>query len=295
MPHPTRRGLLQGAAVVAGAGMLPVGRGIAAPIGLPQSAPVSVAAVGLLARDAPGLAAWYERFVGLQRLSADKNGVWLGAADVPLLEIIAAPGLEPAPAGAAGLFHTAFLLPARADLARWVIAAAQARFPVDGASDHLVSEAIYLTDPEGNGVEIYVDRPAGTWTWKAGQVEMATLPLDIEGLVADVRDGDALWRGAPAGTAIGHVHLKVGDAAKAGAWWQETLSFEPVRTRRGAVFLSTGGYHHHIAVNEWQSAGAGVRPPGQAGLAYVELKSRSAAQPSRHVDLWGTQIRIRPA
>lgn len=289
--RPTRRDVIRAAAAMSAAALMPLPGKAAS--GLPGSAPVSVARVGLLARDAPQLAAWYEKVVGLQILSSSGASTSLGVAGVPLLEIIAAPSVSIAPQDQAGLFHTAFLLPSRADLARWVVRAAQARFPIDGASDHLVSEAIYLTDPEGNGVEIYADRPADTWTWKDGQVEMATLRLDFDGLLAPAGRAQP-WTGAPAGTVVGHVHLKVGDAAKGAEWWRETLQLSQVRARRGAVFLSTGGYHHHVAVNEWQSAGAGPRARGLTGLAYVELSSRVHSRPHTHEDLWGTEVRVTP-
>lgn len=295
MPEPTRRDIIKAAAAASGAALLPSGAVAAAPDGLPMSAPVSVGRVGLLAREPQRLAAWYADVVGLRQISASGDTVVMGAGGVPLLEIIGRPGLRLAPVDEAGLFHTAFLLPARADLARWVLHAAEARLPVDGASDHLVSEALYLTDPEGNGVEIYADRAPESWTWSDGQVEMATLRLDFDQLLAAIGDGARGWAGAPSGTVVGHAHLKVGDAAKAGAWWQQTLGFDAVRARRGAVFLSTGRYHHHIAVNEWQTAGAGRREEGLTGLAFVELKSRLHKAPATHQDLWGTTIRIVPA
>ena len=157
--------------------------------------PVSVSRVGLKARDAETLAAYYRAVVGLQELSRADGAITLGAAGRPLLVIEADPAARPDDPRSAGLFHTAFLLPSRADLGRWIRHAIDQKIAIDGASDHLVSEALYLTDPEGNGIEIYADRPHESWKWNGSSVEMATLRLDIPDLVAAVPDGDAGWTG----------------------------------------------------------------------------------------------------
>ena len=170
--------------------------------------PVSVSRVGLRARDAEKLAAYYRAVVGLQELSRADGAITLGAAGRPLLVIEADPAARPDDPRSAGLFHTAFLLPSRADLGRWVRHAIDRKIAIDGASDHLVSEALYLTDPEGNGIEIYADRPHESWKWNGPSVEMATLRLDIPNLVAAVPEGDAGWKGAPENSVIGHVHLQ---------------------------------------------------------------------------------------
>lgn len=291
MNNLTRRDMLRGAAGFAAASFLPLTAARAVPAGLPLSAPISVAKVGLVARDAETVARWYERILGLKRLPASGGSIVLGA-DSPLLEIVETTGLQLAPPQEAGLYHTAFLLPAREDLARWVLHASSAQFPIDGVADHLVSEAIYLTDPEGNGVEIYADRPSESWEWANGQVEMASLPIDFAGLMDTIIAGDRTWSGAPSGTSVGHVHLKVGDSAKAADWWQDSLDFDIVRSRQGAAFLSTGGYHHHVAVNQWQSAGAARRMPNMTGLAYVELAARDSSRVGILADDWGTEIRL---
>lgn len=258
---------------------------------LPLSAPVHIAIVGLRTRDAETLADWYRRHVGLEETGRDGSRIWLGAGGIPLLELIEQPGLQLAPVLAAGLYHTAFLLPSRADLADWVLAAAAGRYPVDGASDHAVSEAFYLTDPEGNGVEIYADRPARDWRWTGGQVQMGSAAIDFDALLANARPG-AAFTSAPAGTCIGHVHLKVGAVQAAADWWTGRIGLDLVRARDGAAFLSTGGYHHHIAVNSWDSAGAGPRADRQTGLAFVELRSRRPVQAQTLQDPWGSEIRL---
>lgn len=257
--------------------------------------PVSVGRVGLRSRDAAGLAAYYEAVLGLRPLRRTGNLIALGTGERELIEIEQSEGLQPDDPRHAGLFHTAFLLPTRAELARWTRHAIDRRIPVDGASDHLVSEAIYLTDPEGNGIEIYADRPRETWTFDAGSVRMATDPLDFDDLMKEIGDGDA-WRGAPDGTVVGHVHLRVGDAAEAEAWWQAEMAMETMAHYGDqAVFMASGGYHHHIGANTWQSRRAGRRDQQRTGLAFVELRSTAATGESEAVDPWGTAIRSVPA
>lgn len=257
--------------------------------------PVSVARVGLKARNAAALADFYSAVVGLEQLSRDGGTVTLGAGERPLLVIEGDAAARPDEPRAAGLFHTAFLLPSRADLGRWINHAIADRIRVDGASDHIVSEAAYLTDPEGNGIEIYADRPHASWRWNGGQVAMATERMDIPAVVASIPDGDAGWRGAPENTVVGHVHLRVGDPRQAEAWWHGQLGFDTVaKYGAQAVFLSSGGYHHHIGANSWQSAGAGRRDPGRSGLAWVELRSSLAEAPATCEDPWGTVIRTVP-
>jgi len=257
--------------------------------------PVSVARVGLKARDAEALANFYRDVVGLNELSRDGGTISLGAGGRPLLEIEADSAARPDDPRSAGLFHTAFLLPTRADLARWVRHAIEKRIPVSGASDHLVSEALYLNDPEGNGIEIYADRPRDAWKWNGPSIEMATQRLDIDGLIAAIPAGDPGWRGTPENSVVGHVHLRVGDPVAAESWWHDEFGFDTVaRYGADAVFLSSGGYHHHIGANRWQSAGAGMRDPGRAVLSWVEMRSAEAATAKSVQDPWGTVIRVVP-
>ena len=291
----TRRTLIKTSVLSAAAMALPDEGISATPSGLPSSAPVRIGKVGLLSQDAARLAEWYRSAVGLEEIPSPTPGISLGVDSSVLLEIADQPNLRLATPDQAGLYHTAFLLPSRAELARWVLRASQTRLPVDGASDHEVSEAIYLTDPEGNGVEIYADRAPSGWKWRDGQVEMSSKPIDFDQLMSTISAETPGWDRAPTGTIVGHVHLKVGDAARGGKWWQDEMGFDPVRAREGAVFLSTGGYHHHIAVNQWQSAGAGLREPGSTGLAFVELASRIHESAQIKVDPWGTEFRITPA
>src|SRR5690606_33172412 len=135
-----------------------------------------------------------------------------------------------------------------------------------------------LSDPEGNGIEIYADKPRESWPWESesGWVGMKTLPLDFRDLLA-TPGGDAPWQGAPTGTIIGHVHLRVGDSSEAEEWWHATLGLDTMaRYGPSAVFLASGGYHHHVGANSWQSAGAGRRDPARAGLAWVAMRVEGA-------------------
>ena len=255
--------------------------------------PISVSQVGLKARNAKVLADYYSSIVGLEQLSADGETITLGAKGRPLLVIEGDRAAKPDDPRSAGLFHTAFLLPTRADLGRWINFAAERQIPIDGASDHLVSEALYLTDPEGNGIEIYTDRLPSEWQWTGSHVAMATQRMDIGGVRASVPHGDAGWQGAPENTIVGHVHLRVGDPVAAEDWWHKTLGFDTVaKYGAQAVFLSSGGYHHHIGANTWQSAGAGERDKGRSGLSWVELRSSDAEAATTYQDPWATEIRI---
>jgi len=255
------------------------------------SAPISIATVGLRAKDAASLADYYREVVGLRELSRDGETVTLGAGSRPLLVIEGDKALNPDDPRSAGLFHTAFLLPGRADLGRWINYAVEKQIPVEGASDHLVSEALYLTDPEGNGIEIYADRAPSEWKWNGDQVAMATNRMDIPGVRASVEAGST-WQGVPENAIVGHVHLRVGDPRQAEDWWHREMGFDTVANYgRDAVFLSTGGYHHHIGANAWQSRGAGQRDAGRTGLSWVELARRGPAAGTEKVDPWGNVIR----
>ncbi len=208
---------------------------------------------------------FYQDVVGLRLTGRDGDTATLGVGGSTLLALQAVPGAQPAPQRATGLFHVAILLPTQADLGRALQRMIAARIPV-GQGDHLVSEALYLSDPDGNGIEVYRDRPRSTWRWQDGQVQMATDPVDLAALLQAAERDAAPDAGAPAQTTIGHVHLKVADIAQAKAFFQDVLGFSVTAEWPGALFVSAGGYHHHFGLNTWQSRGAGPAPAGSAGL-----------------------------
>lgn len=244
-----------------------------------------IAGVTLRVADAARVARFWRETIGLEELARDGTETILGAGSRPLLtlrEDRAAP--EPAP-GEAGLFHVALLLPSRRDLGLWLRHAAAQGAPLEGASDHLVSEAIYLSDPEGNGIEIYADRPPEAWPREEGMIRMATTPLDLRAL-AEAAPGPVPAR-LPAGTVVGHVHLKVGDVAEAERFWTAAAGLSVSARYRGqAVFLARDGYHHHLAANAWASRGAGRRQAGARGL--VEL-AFAAGLDAPVEDPWGNR------
>ncbi|MGZ3292928.1 MAG: VOC family protein, partial [Xanthobacteraceae bacterium] len=214
--------------------------------------PLHVGAVGLRVRDLNRLCEFYRNVLGLSVLDRGKDVATLGAGGVPILHLEDHPNDKPDDTRTAGLYHTAFLMPTRADLARWILHVARHKVPLTGASDHGVSEAFYLDDPEGNGMEVYFDRPRESWQWTGNELKMITDPLDIDDIVREVPP-DTTYSGAPEGLRIGHVHLRVGDIARAETFYRDALGLEVTRRRHGASFMSSGRYHHHIAGNVWHS------------------------------------------
>jgi len=234
-------------------------------------------AIRLRAGDADRLRAFYEQTIGLEVLGDAAGVATLGAGGKPLVEILADPAAPPRPPGSTGLFHLALLVPTRADLARTLRRVADSRWPLSGASDHLVSEALYLADPEGNGIELYRDRPREEWPRQGDEVAMATLPLDLESLLAEP-GGDADAPTMPEGTVLGHVHLQVSDLDTASAFWVGALGFDVTASLYpGALFVSAGGYHHHVGLNTWAGVGAPRPPAGARGLDRFELLLPDAA------------------
>lgn len=251
-------------APVAGAPALPVELGMGA--------------VRLRIHDAARSVAFYTGTVGLALLGKGEDGIIrLGVGDEVIVELEEAPDARPRPRGATGLFHVAILVPDRAALAV-VLRRLIAQGVRLGASDHLVSEALYLDDPDGNGIEIYRDRPARDWRWDGATVEMATYQLDLRNLLADLPADVPVEAPMPTGTRVGHVHLQVGDLAGARRFYVERLGFEVTTDRYpGALFVSTDRYHHHLGLNVWHSRGGGPAPVGSLGLAHIELVLPDAA------------------
>ncbi|HSC01908.1 MAG TPA: VOC family protein [Solirubrobacteraceae bacterium] len=221
---------------------------------------------------------FYERAIGLRATELDDGTIGLGSAGgAALVELRGDSSAPRLSRRAPGLYHLAILLPTRLDLAFALARLVQTQWPLDGASDHLVSEALYLSDPDGNGIEIYRDRPRADWRYDGGQLQMSTLPLDLNDLVGQLRGATELQAEVPAGTRIGHVHLQVAELGQAEAFYHAVLGFDViVRSYPGALFVSAGGYHHHIGLNTWHSAGAAPAPAGSVGLRSftIELPDR---------------------
>jgi catechol 2,3-dioxygenase len=273
--------------------------------------PLHIGAVGLVARDLDLLAGYYQRLLGLTVQERTPHVAKLGVNGVTLIEIEHRPDAKPDDERTAGLYHTAFLMPTRADLARWILHVAKNRVPISGASDHDVSEAIYLDDPEGNGIEVYSDRPREQWRRDGQLIFQKTDPLDIEAIVREVDPSTATYPGAPEGLRVGHIHLRVGNVARAEEFYCGAIGLDVTRRRTGATFISSGGYHHHVGANVWHSDGAGRRDPDRAGLAWFSMEADVAALETASarlkaanatvtaiaggletVDPWGTRVRL---
>lgn len=273
-------------------------------------------AVRLLVSDLDRSLAYYTGVLGLRVVARPAHEAQLGAgADQrALVTLVERAGIRAVPRrGTLGLYHFAILLPDRASLARFVrhLAEVGADAGMSGMSDHAVSEAVYLTDPDGLGIEVYADRPRSTWRSHGGQVLMTSRPLDVRGLVAEA--GERAWDGMPDGTVLGHVHLHVGDLDEAVGFYHSALGFDKVVwDYPGALFLSAGGYHHHLGTNTWSSglpaadnqarllswdiivpreddAAAAARSLTRAGYT---VTFDPAPRAWRAIDPWGTPLRI---
>jgi catechol 2,3-dioxygenase len=253
--------------------------------------------------------AYYRDTIGLRVLDADSSAAALGApgSQRPILELHERPGVSAVPReGIFGLFHFAILLPSREDLGRFVLHLSRNRVPFL-SSDHLVSEAIYLWDPDHLGIEVYADRPRSTWHTMDGELVMATEPLDLPSLVATAEE--SLWAGVPAGTTMGHMHLSVGSLGTAHRLFVKGLGFDVAVSRYpGALFLAAGGYHHHLGTNTWARD---PRPATEREARLLEwelvLPTTQAVDAAAHrlaqvghaiddeyvvTDPWGTRLRL---
>jgi catechol 2,3-dioxygenase len=275
-------------------------------------AATTVGPVTLQVADLERSIGYYEHVLGLRARDRRPGSATLTTADgaTPLVFLRERPGATPVPRrGRLGLYHFAILLPDRPALGRFIRHLGETGTRA-GMSDHLVSEAVYLTDPDGLGIEVYADRPRGRWQHEGGQLLMATEPLDVDDVVREA--GDTRWSGMPAGSTLGHVHLFVGDLDAAARFYHEGLGFDKmVWSYPGALFLSAGGYHHHLGTNTWA---AGAAPPtgGDARLLEWQLRVPTAADAAAALeslrsvggeaeptgdggmarDPWGTTVRI---
>lgn len=238
----------------------------------------AVGPVELTVRDLDRSLAYYTQGIGLERLPGDESGsVRLGAAGFPLLSLVENPAARTV-RGTTGLFHFAILVPTRRDLGAVLARLAATGTRLSGAAEHGVSEALYLSDPEGNGIEIYRDRPRKDWPREEGKLAMFTEALDLEALLDEVA-GEPPSPAMPAGTIMGHVHLHVRNLAEAERFYVEVLGLEEMqRYGPSALFVSTGGYHHRVGLNTWQGEGAPPPPPDASGLRHfvIRLSDRQA-------------------
>ena len=257
--------------------------------------------------------AYYRDVIGFRALeqSADRAVLGTEGDDRPLVELVERPGAVAVPRrGRIGLYHFAILLPDRAALGRFLAHLAQIGVRA-GMSDHFVSEAIYLQDPDNLGIEVYADRPRSEWMEQNGQLVMTTVPLEVRAVLQ--AGGGEPWPGAPAGTRIGHVHLHVGDIPPAEAFYHAALGFDKtVWSYPGALFLSAGGYHHHLGANTWARRAVSASEddarliewelivPGASDVEDVakslDANGQISAHESRGIvarDPWGTQLRVK--
>ncbi|HEY3345581.1 MAG TPA: VOC family protein [Anaerolineaceae bacterium] len=247
---------------------------------IPEQTTIGWAA--LRVADIPASLAFYEDVVGLLPASRPhipsgldgQPGVAMAVdrASAPILYLTADPRARSRPERTSGLYHTAIRYPSPAGLAQALRRMAVQHNPLGGAADHGVSEALYTSDPDGNGVELYADRPRSSWTRENGHVAMVTEQLDLDGLLELVQ-GKPAEQAAPQGTVIGHMHLQVADLARSRAFYHGLLGLDVTQeSYPGALFLSAGGYHHHIGLNVWTSRGAPPPPEGSLGLAAYSIR-----------------------
>jgi catechol 2,3-dioxygenase len=231
----------------------------------------TVGAVHLTVSDLARSLDYYRSAIGLRVLDEGAGRASLGTDGRELLALVEEHGAEPSTAYT-GLYHFALVVPERADLAAWLAHAARDRVPMGGLSDHFVSEALYLSDPDGHGIEIYCDRPREIWAGKVGTT-LTTMPLDVDDLLGVLDDpATEPFDGLPAGTAMGHVHLKVSSIPETIEFYRDVLGLDlTAQLGDQAAFLSAGGYHHHVGANTWESAGAPPPPPGAAALRHATV------------------------
>ncbi len=196
----------------------------------------------------------------------------------PILTLVEQPNAVPQPARTTGLYHFAILLPTRKDLGQFLSHLVATQMSLDGYADHLVSEALYLSDPDGNGIEVYRDRPRSQWSYQHGLVTMASDPIDLQGLMAEGEQDASKWSGLPANTTLGHIHLRVADIQQAEQFYSQLLGFAVMQYMPGALFVSAGGYHHHIGLNMWQSRNAPQPPQNAVGLRFFTIQLSNEAE-----------------
>jgi catechol 2,3-dioxygenase len=228
--------------------------------------------------------AFYTERLGFRVHRRDNQSAALGAGGTDLLVLVQSPDARRV-RGTTGLYHFAILVPSRMDLSRSLRRLLETSTRMQGVADHGVSEALYLADPDGNGIEIYRDRPRAEWPFHGGQLEMTTDPLDLEDLLAVSPEGTGTGHALAAGTVIGHVHLHVANLADAETFYVGVLGFDlMLRFGAGALFVSAGGYHHHVGLNTWAGVGAPPPPPDAIGLRHFVIRFSDVAAREKVVE-----------
>lgn len=242
----------------------------------------NIGAVALTVKQLDRSLQFYQQVLGFQVHSRQDGQATLGAGGADLVRLTELPSARQV-TGHSGLYHFAVLTPSRVALAQVLRNLVQYQVPI-GGSDHLVSEAIYLSDPDGNGIEVYRDRPRAEWQYENGLPVMGGLPLDYQGILRELNGATASWSGLEPTTVIGHMHLHVRDLAAAVRFYQEVIGFDLIMNWKGAAFLSAGGYHHHLGVNTWAGVGIPPQPDDAVGLRHYEILLGGAEERIRLLD-----------
>jgi catechol 2,3-dioxygenase len=231
----------------------------------------TVGAVALTVSNLDRSLAYYQNNLGLTLQRRENGTAWLGTRQNAFLILTEQPGARH-PGRTTGLYHFAILTPSRLSLAKTLRQLAETRTAVSGFSDHGVSEALYLSDPDGNGIEIYRDRARTEWPFAGGKLQMVSDPLDLDDILAELQGKDEPWTGLHPDTALGHMHLHVADLQAAAQFYQEVIGFDLMQYfGNSAGFLSAGGYHHHLGINTWNGIGAPPPPPNAVGLRWYTI------------------------
>lgn len=258
----------------------------------PQTRPVSLDAqttlgyVHLTVPDLKQSLAFYQNVLGFRVHRIEKNVAHLGAGSAAsaagndLLVLTENPDAKTPARRATGLYHFAILVPSRLELARALRSFIQHDIEL-GFGDHIVSEAIYFNDPDGNGIEVYRDRPRTEWYDRNGDFMMGTLPVDVHGVMSELENETGVWQGLHRDTVLGHMHLKISNVSRDAAFYRDVLGFDEMANMGSAAFLSAGGYHHHLGMNVWESAGAAAPPADAVGLRYFTVNLPNADEMSR--------------
>jgi catechol 2,3-dioxygenase len=237
---------------------------------------VKINSIHLRTADLQRAKEFYVGLLGFETADGENGTLELYSAidQEPLITLEEAADAQPRPAGTTGLYHAALLMPDRTELARILKRLGEERYPLQGFADHGVSEAIYLADPDGNGLELYADHPRDLWPHKRGEIEMYTRSLDLENLLSEIKDDESEWDGVHPDTTMGHIHLQVSDLKKSGEFYHDVLGLDVMQQNfPGALFLAADGYHHYVGLNAWNTLGGTPAPKGSIGLVRFSVET----------------------